>query len=189
MYLSNGNRKLGGGFLIWSLPAKKTCIGSTPLCRKNCYSDKAERLYPKCLPSRERNLIDSKSDLFAEVMIAYITATAPPRFNGYFRIHESGDFYSQDYLNKWITIATRLPSIKFLAFTQSYQLDYFKKPQNMEIVFSVWEDSKNVPDYFPKYYIGKQKGAIECKYKCNECFKCWQLTKLKKNVWTEKHRH
>jgi hypothetical protein len=34
------------------------------------------------------------------------------------RIHATGDFYSQSYLNKWIEIAAALPSVDFYAYTK-----------------------------------------------------------------------
>lgn len=34
------------------------------------------------------------------------------------RVHESGEFYSQEYINKWVTIAKQLPNIRFYAFTK-----------------------------------------------------------------------
>jgi len=35
------------------------------------------------------------------------------------RIHESGDFYSGEYLQAWINVAKRMPDIKFYAYTKS----------------------------------------------------------------------
>jgi hypothetical protein len=54
------------------------------------------------------------------------------------RIHDSGDFYSREYLQKWITIANDNPNVNFYAYSKS--LPYFKDitlPNNMDVIFSV----------------------------------------------------
>ena len=53
------------------------------------------------------------------------------------RCHESGDFYNQIYLNKWIDIWKATPDIKYLAFTKSFHLDFSEVPQNVAIYNSV----------------------------------------------------
>ena len=37
----------------------------------------------------------------------------------YVRIHDSGDYYSKVYLQKWIDIANLFPEIKFYSYTNS----------------------------------------------------------------------
>src|SRR5574343_650785 len=117
MKLSRGNRKLKQGYLIWNLPAVKTCPGSTAICRKLCYARKAERVYPDVLPCRMSNYHDSKKESFTDDMIMLIEKTLKTykKFNGYFRVHESGDFYNQKYLDSWFKIVAQFPEIKFLA--------------------------------------------------------------------------
>lgn len=41
------------------------------------------------------------------------------------RIHESGDFYNQNYLDAWVKVAKAFPNVVFYAYTKSYP--YFKK--------------------------------------------------------------
>lgn len=194
-YLSSKNLVMNN-VLIWSLPSKITCPNSTPLCRKHCYAIKAERSYrPNTLPCRMENLECSKDANFVRGMKTVIEAKLlqDKNFNGHFRIHESGDFYSQKYLDDWKAICAYFKDIKFLAFTKSFQLDYSNKPMNMEILMSIWQDSLSITETsFPISYTGfKGKNAIHCvtePNKCNKCgFKCWSLSKLKKNVWGEIH--
>jgi len=127
----------------FSLPAETTCSNSTNLCRKFCYAKKAERMYPATLPSRQKNFKESKEWKFIGDVVKYII-----KHNiKYLRIHESGDFYSQQYLDKWCYIATLCRDTKFLAYTQMYNLDTVTlKPDNLIIYWSVWPDSINVPD-------------------------------------------
>lgn len=41
------------------------------------------------------------------------------------RIHESGDFYNQNYLDAWVKVAKDFPDVVFYAYSKSYP--YFKK--------------------------------------------------------------
>ena len=52
-------------------------------------------------------------------------------------MHDSGDFYSPKYVNKWVQIAEALPMVKFYAYTKSH--DFFRGieiPSNVDIIFS-----------------------------------------------------
>jgi len=53
------------------------------------------------------------------------------------RIHDSGDFYSMEYLNKWIEITVLNPLVQFYAYTKS--IPFFKNrdmPKNFIVIFS-----------------------------------------------------
>ena len=52
------------------------------------------------------------------------------------RVHDSGDFYNQDYLNKWIAIAKQFPDKKFYAYTKSFHLNYSEMPSNFKVIQS-----------------------------------------------------
>lgn len=72
----NGNKKLVNNdkvrYIIWNLPAIKTCPFATEHCKKACYACKAERMYPSVTPSREKNYNDSLKDDFSVRMIETI---------------------------------------------------------------------------------------------------------------------
>ena len=122
MLFSRGNKKLPKETLIWNLPSGKTCPSSTPLCTKWCYAKKAERLYPNVLPSRIKKFKFSKSVNFVKNVIKELTSY---KFNWeQVRIHESGDFYSQKYLNDWFKIINKFNNKIFYCYTKSYQLDW-----------------------------------------------------------------
>ena len=54
------------------------------------------------------------------------------------RIHDSGDFYNQEYYNKWCMIARMLPLITFYAYTKTLNMDLFtNKPDNLKITHSL----------------------------------------------------
>lgn len=200
LYLSEGNMKLARNdkeyFLIWNLPAVTTCPNRTAMCEKACYARKAERLYPQVLPCRENNFDLSRKSSFTYDMIHTIRYYLGLKKNigkkCYFRIHESGDFYNQNYTNAWIYIASQLPEVTFLAYTKSIQ--FFTNginetvPQNMTIRYSIWDDTNKrdieiandlqLPIYtaFPKEELLTQiltTAFIECDCDCSKCKMCY----------------
>ena len=190
--LSFGNTKTGKGIAIFNLPAITTCIGCTGLCASKCYARKAERMYPKVLPAREANKEQADSDDFINNMIEAVTKASKKKgFTGLFRIHESGDFYNQKYLEAWKEIASNFPQIKFLAFTKSHQLDFGKIPQNLNVVYSLFPDTSKVLENMPKAIAVKKVEKLEkneylCPGSCAECNLCWNL-KENETVYFEFH--
>lgn len=200
---TTGNKKLRNTdkvrFMIWNLPAVKTCPFRTDMCEKSCYARKAERVYPNCLPSRENNYKESLQADFVENMIFTIEKELnSKKCNGkltIFRIHESGDFYNLEYAAKWIAIAKHFENdnrIKFLAYTKS--IIYFVNlgygfmdfPSNLVIRSSLWKDTKqdrieltysyNFPIYTALTEIEiiqeKQNGHNFTTCNCDDCANC-----------------
>lgn len=183
MYISKGNRRMD--IPIFNLPSQITCPNSTKLCEKYCYAKKAERAWPNVLPSRKKNLKATKRKDFIDKVIKELKN----RDCSYFRIHESGDFYSQEYFNKWCKIARKLNEINFLAYSQNYELNISNKPNNLILYWTVWPDSKNIPKYGLKAYVIDRENKISnkldinsghlCKkenldIKCNNCLYCFK---------------
>jgi hypothetical protein len=173
LYITPENRKMTiPGF---ALPAQITCPGMTPLCRRYCYARKAERLYRQVLPSRIRNLAATKHPRFVRIMSALIEASGTSKF----RIHEGGDFYSQAYLNRWFQICTNLPDVSFLAFTKSHALNYAHKPDNLQIIWSIWPDTPSEalalpgPKAFTGVCTGMPHATPQCPGRCDNCMRCW----------------
>jgi len=127
--LKRGNHKLSNKQGIWTLP-RSTCIGAG-ICRKYCYAKKMES-FPHVRESREWKLEQTKKESFISDMISEIKR----RKIEIVRIHESGDFYSQEYLEKWKKIAKKLPNIRFYAFTKAFELDFSNLPRNFIIIQS-----------------------------------------------------
>jgi len=129
---SKGNRKLSKNVLIWNLPRLTTCPGAGD-CKDWCYEIKFERMYKNVLPFRETNLILTRSSYFISNTVQYLNSAEQPHV----RIHESGDFYSQKYLNSWKEIARQCPNKNFYAYTKSFHLDLWTKlPPNFQILQS-----------------------------------------------------
>lgn len=194
--ISNGNLKLQPNgnvkYIIFNLLAVVTCPFRTAACERSCYARKAERNYPDCTPCRERNLDATKTAGFVPNMIELIEETIkrPSYKNGkkiVVRIHESGDFYSQVYFNKWLKIAEHFQDNKklvFVAYTKSVNFIPASRPDNMVIRYSVWDDTEpdqiakanslGLPIYtaVDKFQDEPQREKCDC-INCSTCFKCF----------------
>jgi len=152
--LGNGNSKLqktakefNVRIFNFSIPAgndkksgKITCpfAGS---CLKLCYAKRGmyrfgnvERALTKRYEaSKEENFVQTITDELAKVKKDKQT---------YVRIHDSGDFYSPSYFQKWLTIARLNPSVRFYAYTKSHSfIRGIELPENFDLIFSL--GSKN----------------------------------------------
>jgi hypothetical protein len=132
--LSKSNSKLyKDGILTFGLPAGKTCPGAGA-CKAICYAQKGCYRFKNVKAVQEARLEVTKQDDFARLISLEIFKhkKAPKAI----RIHDSGDFYSQEYLNKWVLIAHKNPDIIFYAYTKSLDLDFSKRPANLLIIAS-----------------------------------------------------
>jgi len=142
--ISCGNRKLDKSIGIFNLPAVISCPNHN-LCEKTCYAKKAERIYESARISRANNYEASSELSFVEKAIIAIEKSKKSRI----RMHESGDFYSQHYANKWSLIASKLPNIYFYAFSKS---PFLPSPQpNLHIIKSILPDGEL--NYGSKEYV------------------------------------
>ena len=192
---TSGNKKLINNqetsFYTWNIPAIKTCPYATEHCINCCYAVKAERAYPTARANRNRNFIESTLHNFTERMIytleTEINSKRDCNKKIVIRIHESGDFYSYEYANKWVDIANHFESndrVVFMAYTKSVEFFQGKKiPENMVVRASVWDDTKpeqlelfkamNLPIYTAVESFDNWSGA-KCRCKdCATCGMCW----------------
>lgn len=172
IHLSEGNIKSKGTddimFLTWSLPSVKCCPYSTEMCRKRCFAKKNET-FKNVRYSRYRNLEESKKDTFVKDMIDHLSYQLQrPKAKDKLiivRIHTSGDFYSKDYFEKWVSISDYFKNndkIMFQAYTKSMPIimdymkwyeneydvrygkedyEFFIQTINIHLVWSIWEDT------------------------------------------------
>lgn len=141
--LSRGNSKIHRA-LIWNLPAGTTCPGSTEICSATCYAKASEVLHNNCVPqARSVNFELSKRDDFAELMIDKLKRARLDKV----RIHESGDFYSQKYLDAWVDIISNITTKTFWAYTKSWVLDFSKARElgNFHLRYSIDASTKHLP--------------------------------------------
>lgn len=154
--------------------------------------------------SRNKNLDESKKDTFINDMSEHIEYILNSKKNKdkkvVFRLHESGDFYSQNYINKWIEIADKFKDrdIIFQAYTKSigYLKDIALKDINIKILFSIMPDTddKSIQlakekemstfEFIPHDSNDEFDGFI-CRGACNECMACY--TQSYKRIGVQEH--
>jgi hypothetical protein len=140
-----GNHKLGNKIAVFSLPAQITCPGATTWCKNNCYARKGRYLFSKVKIGLLRSLEQTKQASFVENVVKELNDLIKKHGIKAVRIHASGDFYSQEYLDKWKEIALQLPQLKFAAWTKSWMLDFKNCPENITIFYSMVPDTEKVP--------------------------------------------
>ena len=150
-----GNKKYKNndetGFIIWSIPPMTTCPHSTAHCRNSCYAVKAWRAYPTVRVARTENLRSCYYPTFVDDVVAIILYVANTGKNKnrkriIVRIHESGDFFAEWYVNKWREIARRIQAVDtrivFWFYTKSFEFFIGKDmSENMRPRASVWDDT------------------------------------------------
>lgn len=110
-----------------------TCPGALA-CRAVCYAKQGGYTWPLAKAARLHNLALSQDDSFTAFIIGDL---ARMRSVNTVRIHDSGDFYSQEYFNKWCIIARALPHLTFYAYTKSLHLDLTGAPENFKVTQSL----------------------------------------------------
>lgn len=141
MLLSMGNTKLNKNKINTSsfgLEAIKTCPSAGD-CKSDCFALGGNYLFKNVKEKQEERLQASRKNNFVEI----ITSEIKKLNVGAVRVHDSGDYYSRKYLEKWIEIANKNPDVIFYSYTKSVQ--FFKSdydtwsvtlPSNMVITFS-----------------------------------------------------
>ena len=102
-------------------------------CVKYCYAQKGAYSWSNVKPAFEKRYEITKQDNFIELMNKEIKRKKVD----FLRVHDSGDFYSNSYIQKWFKIANQNPNVNFYAYTKSIPL--FKGlsiPENFDIIFS-----------------------------------------------------
>jgi hypothetical protein len=65
----------------------------------------------------------------------------------YVRVHDSGDYYSNAYLRKWLAVAIHNPQVRFYSYTNCVSmLKNAKLPDNYDIIFSDSGKQKHLID-------------------------------------------
>jgi len=109
------------GFWNYGIPAGRTCP-KAGACAEFCYAKKGNYTrFPTVKKAQMKRFKHTLSSTFVDDMIKHIKAK---RTCSAIRIHDSGDFYHQSYLNKWTIIALNCPEVKFYCYTKSLHLNW-----------------------------------------------------------------
>ena len=127
-----GNRKIYSLDLLsgWSCPHAKDCLSKAVVqdngkrkikdgrhTQFRCFSASQEVQYTNVYNSRKHNF-DMLRKLSCGEMVDIINQSLPTNA-GIVRIHVAGDFFSQQYMEAWYTVALLNPNILFYAYTKS----------------------------------------------------------------------
>ena len=146
--LKKTSKLLGVRVFNFGIPAYKSASGklTCPMadaCVKFCYAKKGAYIWSNVQPAFEKRYQLSKTDEFVNKMSLEITKKKPD----YVRVHDSGDYYSKKYLQKWIDIALLFPEVKFYSYTNMVEMMlYTSLPSNFDIIFSDSGRQKNMID-------------------------------------------
>lgn len=132
--------KLNKRVFNFSIPAYKSETGKITCpfadkCIKFCYAQKGNyKRFPSVRNGMEKKYQLTKQPNFVQLMNKEIQKKKPD----FIRVHDSGDYYSKTYLNKWLTIAKENPKVKFYSYTNSIKFikELQEIPGNFDFIFS-----------------------------------------------------
>lgn len=142
----------GMAVVNWTIPAFqskdgfKTCPNAG-VCAAGCYARSGTYRFKGSIASHESKLALTQSPEFFETMVLEINNWLKKRSVKHLkvRIHDAGDFYSLEYLQKWVDIMTHFSNdtrVSFYAYTK--QVDLIKRfrlvqglPLNFTVIFSL----------------------------------------------------
>ena len=146
--LKKTSKSLGLRVFNFGIPAYKSASGKltcpfADACVKFCYAKKGAYIWSNVQPAFEKRYQLSKTDDFVNIMNQEIAKKRPD----YVRVHDSGDYYSRAYLDKWLAVAIHNPRVRFYSYTNCVEmLKNANLPDNYDIIFSDSGKQKHMID-------------------------------------------
>lgn len=136
-WAENNSKLKKDGIIGFGIPAYKSKEGfktcpKAGACAAVCYAQQGAYLWSPAKNAREFNLKIVRGKDFAKLAIEDLHRIRKDKV----RVHDSGDFFNQTYLNAWFEIARAHPQKLFYAYTKSIHLDFSKQPKNFKITQS-----------------------------------------------------
>lgn len=127
--------------------AVKDCPFRSEGCEAVCYATKGNHQFPEVKASRERSHAESLREDFPERILYTIgVEKQSKRYKDavmLIRLHESGDFYSVQYLRKWVSIWAKLPEgVKVVFYTKSFLFFLMLSEEEKEIIREAMRSGK-----------------------------------------------
>lgn len=137
--LSGGALRLAG----WGIPADyllpnglNTCPGARA-CRAICYAKQGAYTFRSVVDARKRAVLSALAPSFTDTLTADLQALQRRGYN-VVRVHDSGDFYSQSYVDAWKSALAATPGMVAYAYTKSVHLDLWtNKPDSLRLIQSL----------------------------------------------------
>lgn len=138
----------------WTIPAYKALDGTITCpnaskCIKGCYAQMGAYVWTNVKAAHNAKLQLTRQLNFVQLMIDEINSKLKKSKNVYIRIHDAGDFYSQEYLNKWIDIINNFKDKSVIFYAYTKQVAMFKQvnlPKNFIIIYSYGGKQDNLID-------------------------------------------
>jgi hypothetical protein len=167
--IQKGNSKLHNAYMFNIQATKQICSMECP----GCYARKEQIRFPKVLEVREQRYeVSTKADFAMKIIDEIQKLRNKPK---YFRIHASGEMYSQVYINKWVQIVKSNPDIIFYTYTKrlaDFDFSVLKELPNMVLINSLHFKTINYGklEQAPKEaFICPVSKATRCGIECSYC--------------------
>lgn len=131
----------------WTIPAFQSSTGlktcpNAGSCAAGCYARSGTYRFSNVLKAHEEKLKLTQSDAFIQLMINEVNFWLNKKTvkTLMVRVHDSGDFYSDDYTKRWFAVMNHFSGngrVQFYAYTK--QVSMFKSmdiPSNFRLIFS-----------------------------------------------------
>lgn len=181
--LTHGNSKMGSQVACFSLPPIVTCTPSSWCLtgyngKPRCYALRGRYRWKSIQKSLDIRLKASKRIDFIQTIIKEILKSQPQ----YVRIHVTGDFYSAEYVHKWIEIAKACPNTLFRSTTR--RIDLIEHIYKLDALLNV-SIRESIDSSQPKpksklrlaatgVKVSKSRKQIQCAANCMLCnYRCW----------------
>ena len=179
--LTKGNKKVKA--LLFSLPPITSCLNSKS-CASTCYAVKAYKQYPSVRNLWDDNLRLVTNSLF-ELYDDLDNQLSKAKDGTIVRIHQSGDFLTQEYINMWVQLISKYNNIIFYGYTKVdkiLDITPLDKLVNCNIIRSMYDNNRNygsvsyVHNMAAKYdgtvcpaTYGINKDDVKCGVNCFKC--------------------
>ena len=128
-----GVRLYNFGITAYKSQSGKLTCPFADKCIKYCYAQKGAYSWSNVKPAFERRYELTKTDDFIDAMSKEIDKKRPD----FVRVHDSGDYYSRKYRDKWFRIMDKYHNVKFYSYTNSIPLFRDEQlPDNFDTIYS-----------------------------------------------------
>jgi hypothetical protein len=115
--LSDGNTKLKKDSIwSWNLIPIVHCP-MAGACKSYCYATVGQQAFRSGVLRRARAFLATQQPDFVPKMVEEVRKAVKKGAKA-IRIHDSGDFYSWEYMASWFWIASHFPKVRFYAYTK-----------------------------------------------------------------------
>lgn len=110
----------------FNLPLEKTCCApgsgiASDRCRAVCFAFKMSADRPRVHQFAMKNFAESQRADFVRRMTQQIRNAKVADF----KIHVTGDYYSAEYIQKWVQIVRECSHVVFLGYTRGWRIERF----------------------------------------------------------------